>query len=104
MPLASIAALCRSLLSEGVPLKDFRRIAEAMVDAAREETDTVQLVDGVRQRTGALIVQPLVPVKMPLPVLSLDPGHDSRLHQAVRPGPDRAEERRGGKEGVSECK
>src|SRR3546814_726669 len=39
LTLASIAALCRSLLSEGVPLKDFRRIAEAMVDAAREETD-----------------------------------------------------------------
>jgi flagellar biosynthesis component FlhA len=37
LPLASIAALCRALLAEGVPLKDFRRIAEAMVDAAREE-------------------------------------------------------------------
>ena len=46
--LASIAALCRALLSEGVPLKDFRRIAEAMVDAAREESDPVQLVEAVR--------------------------------------------------------
>ncbi|HEY9552505.1 flagellar biosynthesis protein FlhA [Allosphingosinicella sp.] len=88
LPLASIAALCRSLLSEGVPLKDFRRIAEAMVDAAREETDPVQLVEGVRQRIGALIVQTLVPVKMPLPVLTLDPGLESLLNQAVRAGPD----------------
>src|SRR3546814_17878658 len=72
LPLASIAALCRSLLSEGVPLKDFRRIAEAMVDAAREETDPVQLVEGVRQRIGALIVQPLVPGKMPQPGMTLD--------------------------------
>src|SRR3546814_4750511 len=59
-----------------------------MVDAAREETDPVQLVEGVRQRIGALIVQTLVPVKMPLPVLTLDPGLESLLNQAVRAGPD----------------
>src|SRR6201996_8459757 len=34
LTLAQIAGLCRSLLSEGVPLKDFRRIAESMADAA----------------------------------------------------------------------
>ena len=88
LQLASIAALCRALLSEGVPLKDFRRIAEAMVDAAREETDPVQLVEGVRQRIGALIIQTLVPVKMPLPVVTLDPSLESLLNQAVRTGPD----------------
>ncbi|MFC7499893.1 flagellar biosynthesis protein FlhA [Enterovirga sp. GCM10030262] len=88
LALASIAALCRSLLSEGVPLKDFRRIAEAMVDAAREETDPVRLVEAVRQRIGALIVQTLVPVRMPLPVLTLDPGLESLLNQAVRAGPE----------------
>ena len=38
LPLANIAALCRALLAEGVPLKDFRRIAEAMADAARDES------------------------------------------------------------------
>src|SRR3546814_11780860 len=59
-----------------------------MVDAAREETDPVQLVEGIRQRIGALIVQTLVPVKMPLPVLTLDPGLESLLNPAVRAGPD----------------
>ncbi|MFN3944665.1 MAG: flagellar biosynthesis protein FlhA [Allosphingosinicella sp.] len=88
LPLASIAALCRSLLSEGVPLKDFRRIAEAMVDAAREENDPVQLVEAVRQRIGALIVQTMVPVKMPLPVVTLDNGLETLLNQAVRTGRD----------------
>ncbi|MGZ8337839.1 MAG: FHIPEP family type III secretion protein, partial [Allosphingosinicella sp.] len=88
--LASIAALCRALLSEGVPLKDFRRIAEAMADAAREEADPVQLVEAVRQRVGALIVQTLVPVKMPLPVVTLDPGLESLLNQAVRTGREAA--------------
>ena len=88
LPLASIAALCRALLAEGVPLKDFRRIAEAMVDAAREESDPAALVEAVRVRIGAIIVQSLVPVRMPLPVITLDGGLEALLAQAVRAGPN----------------
>src|SRR3546814_12353814 len=69
LPLASIAALCRSLLSEGVPLKDFRRIAQAMVDAAREQFDPLQTVYGRRHRIGALYVQSVLPVMLLSPVL-----------------------------------
>ncbi|WP_019833832.1 flagellar biosynthesis protein FlhA [Sphingomonas sp. PR090111-T3T-6A] len=88
LSLSAIAALCRALLSEGVPLKDFRRIAEAMADAAREESDPIQLVEQVRRRIGALIVQTMVPVRMPLPVVTLDAGLESLLTQAVRSGPN----------------
>lgn len=88
LSLALIAGLCRALLAEGVPLKDFRRIAEAMADAARDETDPLQLIEGVRQRIGALIVQTLVPVKMPLPVVTLDGNLESLLTQAIRTGRD----------------
>jgi flagellar biosynthesis protein FlhA len=88
LSLPAFAALCRALLAEGVPLKDFRRIGEAMADAAREESDPVQLVEAVRQRIGALIIQTLVPVRMPLPVVTLDPGLENLLSQAVRTGRD----------------
>ena len=88
LSLPAFAALCRALLAEGVPLKDFRRIGEAMADAAREETDPVELVEAVRQRIGALIIQTLVPVRMPLPVVTLDPGLENLLSQAVRAGRD----------------
>ena len=88
LSLAAIAALCRALLAEGVPLKDFRRIAEAMADAARDDSDPKRLVEAVRQRIGALIVQTLVPVKLPLPVLTLEPGLESLLNQAARTGQD----------------
>ncbi len=88
LPLASIAALCRSLLAEGVPLKDFRRIAEAMVDAAREENDPSQLAEAVRQRIGGLIVQTIAPARTPLPVLTLDAELEGLLNQAVRAGKD----------------
>ncbi|MEH3106314.1 MAG: flagellar biosynthesis protein FlhA [Sphingomonas fennica] len=86
LSLSQIAACARALLSEGVPLKDFRRIAEAMVDAARETADPVQLVEAVRGRIGALVVQTLVPVRMPLPVITLDQGLESLLAQSVRIG------------------
>jgi flagellar biosynthesis protein FlhA len=88
LSLAQIASLCRSLLAEGVPLKDFRRIAEAMVDAAPESADAVQLVENVRARIGALIIQTLVPMRMPLPVITLEAGLESLLTQAVRAGPN----------------
>src|SRR5690606_10419176 len=64
LSLAQIAAACRALLAEGVPLKDFRRIAEAMVDAARPDMSPEMLVEAVRQRIGSLIIQGIVPVKM----------------------------------------
>lgn len=82
--LAQIAALCRALLSEGVPLKDFRRIAEAMVDAARPDQTHEMLVEAVRQRIGSLIIQTLVPVRMPLPVITLDGELEALIAQAMR--------------------
>jgi flagellar biosynthesis protein FlhA len=88
LTLTAIAAMCRALLAEGVPLKDFRRIAEAMADVARDEQDPAQLVEKVRQRIGALIVQTIVPVRMPLPVITLDASLESLLTQAVRTGRD----------------
>ena len=90
LSLAQLAAACRALLAEGVPLKDFRRVAEAMIDAARESADPIQLNEGVRQRIGALIVQTIVPVRMPLPVVTFDAELEGLLAQAVRVGPNAA--------------
>ncbi|HEY0116053.1 MAG TPA: flagellar biosynthesis protein FlhA [Allosphingosinicella sp.] len=88
LSLTAIASLCRSLLAEAVPLKDFRRIAEAMADVARDETDPAQLIEKVRQRIGGLIVQTIVPVRMPLPVITLEASLEGLLTQAVRTGRD----------------
>ncbi|MBO9668942.1 MAG: flagellar biosynthesis protein FlhA [Sphingobium sp.] len=84
LSLAQIAAACRALLSEGIPLKDFRRIAEAMVDAARPDMSPDMLVEAIRQRIGSLIIQTIVPVKMPLPVITLDGELEGLLAQAMR--------------------
>ena len=82
--LAQVTALCRSLLAENIPLKDFRRIAEAMVDVGRGDLGTDALTEAVRQRIGSLIIQGIVPVKMPLPVITLDGELEGLLAQAMR--------------------
>ena len=85
--LAAITALCRALLSERVPLRDFRRVAEAMVDLAPRNLDATDLVEAVRQRLGALIVQTIVPVKMPLPAITFDGELEALLVQSVQSAP-----------------
>jgi flagellar biosynthesis protein FlhA len=85
--LAAVTTLCRALLAERVPLRDFRRIAEAMVDLAPRNLEMTDLVEAVRQRLGGLIVQTIVPVKMPLPAITFDSALESLLVQSVQSAP-----------------
>jgi flagellar biosynthesis protein FlhA len=85
--LPAITSLCRALLAERVPLRDFRRIAEAMLDVSGRDLDSAALVEAVRQQLGALIVQTIVPMKMPLPAITFDTALETLLIQAVRASP-----------------
>ncbi|MGL3820382.1 flagellar biosynthesis protein FlhA [Sphingopyxis sp. R3-92] len=85
--LPRIASLCKSLLIERVPLRDFRKIAEAMVALSAQQLGESDLVEAVRQRIGALIVQTIVPSRMPLPVVTFSPEIEMLLNQAVRANP-----------------
>lgn len=90
LSLFTISSVCRELLREGVPLKDFRRICSAMVEAAGEGTTVAQIVEGVRQRIGSIIIQSLVPVNLPLPVVTLDAELETLLAQSLRVSGDAA--------------
>ncbi|GAA0865416.1 flagellar biosynthesis protein FlhA [Sphingopyxis soli] len=85
--LPRVAALCKALLVERIPLRDFRKIAEAMVAIAGQQLGDADLVEAVRQRIGALIVQTIVPSRMPLPVVTFAPEVEVLLNQAVRANP-----------------
>ncbi|ALH82484.1 flagellar biosynthesis protein FlhA [Sphingopyxis macrogoltabida] len=85
--LPRVAALCKALLIERVPLRDFRKIAEAMVALAAQQLGDGDLIEAVRQRIGALIVQTIVPGRMPLPVVTFSPEIEVLLNQAVRANP-----------------
>ncbi len=88
--LAAIAGLCRGLLAEGVPLKDFRRIAEAMIENGAHAANPRALLEAVRTRIGALIVQTIVPGQMPLPAITLASDLERLLADAVRIAPEAA--------------
>lgn len=85
--LPRIASLCKTLLIERIPLRDFRKIAEAMVAMSGQQLGETELVEAVRQRIGALIVQTIVPSRMPLPVVTFTPEIEMLLNQAVRANP-----------------
>jgi flagellar biosynthesis protein FlhA len=85
--LPRVAALCKALLIERVPLRDFRKIAEAMVALVGQQLGDGDLIEAVRQRIGALIVQTIVPSRMPLPVVTFTPDIEVLLNQAVRANP-----------------
>ena len=87
LSLLDVAGCCRALLEERIGIKDFRRIVEAMVGAARISTDPAMLEANVRERIGAIIVQGIVPLRLPLPVITFDGELEGLLTQAVRTGP-----------------
>jgi len=85
LSLFAVSAICQALLREGVPLKDFRRLCSAMVEATGDGTTEIPLlVERVRQRIGSIIIQALVPVSMPLPVVTLDPELETLLGQSIK--------------------
>ncbi len=86
--LAAVAGVCRSLLAENVPLRDFRRVAEAMVELAPQGLLQSALIEAIRQRLGSLLVKSLVPLRMPLPVITFDGQLERLLSEAVRVAPE----------------
>lgn len=83
LSLADIAATCRGLLAEGIPVREFTSICEAMLDASREDPNHNDLVEQVRKRIGPIIVQSICG-EAPLRVMTLDVGLEALLAQASR--------------------
>ncbi|GAB5480894.1 MAG: flagellar biosynthesis protein FlhA [Parasphingorhabdus sp.] len=88
LSLFAITAICRELLAEKVPVKDFQKICLAMLEASNHHTETEQIVDMIRQKIGNLIVQTMVPINLPLPVVTLDAELESLLVKALKVGED----------------
>lgn len=85
LSLADVAATCRCLLAEGVPVREFVSICEAMLDAAREDPSHDDLAEQVRRRIGPVIIQSICQ-DAALRVMTLDAGLEGLLAQAVRTG------------------
>lgn len=86
--LATIAAVCRLLLAEHVPLRDFRALASALIAGGKADMSVAELTEMVRRQLGGLIVQTITPAHMPLLAVTLDPELEALLNQSVRAAPE----------------
>jgi flagellar biosynthesis protein FlhA len=85
LSLSEVQRVMRSLLSEGVPVRDLTRILEAVTATARETRTQEALVESARSVLGPTITAGAC-VGNQLSALTLDPLLEQSLLEACRPG------------------
>lgn len=82
--LAAVVKVLQNLLSEGVPVRDFRTIAQTLVEYGAKSQDTDVLTAAVRISLRRLIVQEAAGGMEELPVITLAPELEQMLHQSMQ--------------------
>jgi flagellar biosynthesis protein FlhA len=85
LTLGEIQRVLHGLLAENVSIRDLVRIFEALSVRAKTSTDIDALVEAARAALGSAISQPYVGADERLHVMTLDPGFEQRMLEAVRP-------------------
>ena len=84
LPLTTLTQVLKGLLAENIPLKEFRRIAQAIAVAAQRSQDAEEIIESIRPELGGLIIGKLCGVREPLRVMTLEGQLESLLGQAAR--------------------
>ena len=84
LPLTTLTQVLKGLLAENIPLKEFRRIAQAIAVAAQRTQDAEEIIELIRPDLGPLIIQKLCGVREPLRVMTLEGQLEGLLGQAAR--------------------
>jgi flagellar biosynthesis protein FlhA len=90
MPLGTLLKVLQNLLSEAVPIRDIRTIAETLAEHSPISQDAGVLTAAVRVALGRSIVQQITGLGSDLPVMTLDPGLEQLLQQGMAGGPEQA--------------
>jgi flagellar biosynthesis protein FlhA len=90
MPLSVVVKVMQNLLSEGVPIRDVRTIAENLADQGSRTQDPVELTAAIRVALGRSIVQKINGIEHELPVITLDPALEQMLMQSAQNSPQGA--------------
>ncbi|MFT4711915.1 MAG: flagellar biosynthesis protein FlhA [Candidatus Azotimanducaceae bacterium] len=80
--LGGLLNVLQRLLKEGVPVRDLRTIAEAMVASTAKDPDS--LLACARVALSRIIVHQLIDNQLELPVITLDPALEQIIHKAVQ--------------------
>jgi len=86
LSLGVVVKVLQNLLVEGVPIRDIRTIAETLAEHGSRSQEPDTLTTAVRNALGRLIVQRINGMEAELPVITLDPGLEQLLQQAVQTG------------------
>jgi len=84
LPLNVVVKILQNLLSEGIPVKDFRTIAECLADSAAQTQDANILTSVVRVALGRMIVQHINGLSSELPVITLEPSLEQLMLQSLQ--------------------
>ncbi|QDW67766.1 flagellar biosynthesis protein FlhA [Luteimonas granuli] len=84
LPLPVVARVLQNLLVERIPIRQLRRIAEALVEHAAHTQDPGQLTAAVRTTLGRFIVQEIAGSAPELPVYTLAPELERVLQESAQ--------------------
>ncbi len=85
LTLGQVLRILQSLLSENVPIRDIRTIAETLAEQAPQSQDIVTLIAASRIALARSIVHQLVGSVEEIPVVVLDPSLEQILQNTVQP-------------------
>ncbi len=88
LQLATVQRVLQNLLEEGVSIRDTRSIVDVLAEYAPRSQDPQELTAQVRIALGRAIVQDLYPSGNDMQVMTLEPGLERLLAQAVQGGGD----------------
>ena len=84
LPLGVVTRTLQNLLSDNVPIRDMRSVAEALLEAAGRTQDPDILTSMVRPKLGRMIVQNLLENSDTLQVMTLAPQLEQLLHTVLQ--------------------
>ncbi len=87
LPLGVVTRCLQNLLVEGVPIRDMRTLAEALLEGSARTQDPDILTTMVRPKLGRMIVQSLVEGSDTLQVMTLAPQVEQLLHNVLQQSP-----------------
>ena len=83
MGLSLVTQVLKNLVSENIPLRDMRTIIEGLISEASKTKDPDELTSLIRPRLGRTIMQSLVELGKPLPVITLEPELENLLQNTL---------------------
>ena len=84
LPLSVVVRVLQNLLKENVSIRSLRLIAESLAEQAPRTKEPDELLQGVRQALGRMIVQEINGLSEELPVAAFDAELEHILHDVVR--------------------